>query len=305
VLALSYQWQRRLEKLKSILRGPFGGGNEQPRPKLCPACGSLVGITATRCHECGTNLRFSLAAVSKGLSGVFGGNAPVSTLLLILNLIMFGITWLVGMKLGENTGGLNILWGMNGEALYRLGMSIPFRYDDHALYRFFTAEYLHGGLLHIGMNMLVLMDIGPLVEETYGSARYFFFYTVAGLCGALLSATLSSHPSVGASGAILGMAGVLIAMTGRSSSIQMQQMRSRLISWVVTLFAIGFLFQGLRTDNWAHLGGIASGFVLGKIFADRQPLNSKERNTAYALGWLAAAAVATSFVFMILHFNRQ
>jgi rhomboid protease GluP len=304
-LALPYRWQWRLERWKNSLRGLFGGGDQQPRPKLCPACGSLVGITATRCHECGTSLRFSLAAMSKGLSGVFGGNAPVSTLLLIANLIMFGVTWLVGMRLGENSGGFNILLGMNGEALYRLGMSIPFRYDDYSWYRFFTSEYLHGGLLHIGMNMLVLMDIGPLVEEAYGSARYFFFYTVAGLCGALLSATLSSHPSVGASGAILGMAGVLIAMTGRSSGIQMQQMRSRLISWVVTIFAIGFMFSGLRTDNWAHLGGIAAGFVLGKVFADRQQVTPKERNTAYALGWLAAAAVATSFVFMILHFNRQ
>ena len=304
-MALPYRWQWRLERWKNSLRGLFGGGDQQPRPKLCPACGSLVGITATRCHECGTSLRFSLAAMSKGLSGVFGGNAPVSTLLLIANLIMFGVTWLVGMRLGENSGGFNILLGMNGEALYRLGMSIPFRYDDYSWYRFFTSEYLHGGLLHIGMNMLVLMDIGPLVEEAYGSARYFFFYTVAGLCGALLSATLSSHPSVGASGAILGMAGVLIAMTGRSSGIQMQQMRSRLISWVVTIFAIGFMFSGLRTDNWAHLGGIAAGFVLGKVFADRQQVTPKERNTAYALGWLAAAAVATSFVFMILHFNRQ
>jgi len=304
-LALPYRWQVRLDRWKNSARGLFGGGNEQPRPKLCPACGSLVGITATRCHECGTSLRFSLAAISKGLSGVFGGNAPVSTLLLIVNLIMFGVTWLVGMKLGENTGGLNILWGMNPEALYRLGENIPFRYDDHAWYRFFTSEYLHGGLLHIGMNMLILMDIGPLVEEAYGSARFFFFYTVSGLCGALLSATLSSHPSVGASGAILGIAGVLIAMTGRSSGIQMQQMRSRLISWVVTIFAIGFMFQGLRTDNWAHLGGIAGGFVLGKIFADRQPQNSKERNMAYALGWLAVAAVATGFVFMILRFNQQ
>jgi hypothetical protein len=62
-LALPYQWQYRFERWKAALRGVFAGGNQQPRPKLCPSCGSLVGISATRCHNCGTNLKFSMAGV--------------------------------------------------------------------------------------------------------------------------------------------------------------------------------------------------------------------------------------------------
>src|SRR5438105_6821478 len=70
------------------MRG-FFGGEQQPRPKLCPVCGALVGINATRCHECGANLRFSLAALGKKLSGVFGDNeAPITTALLIANISM-------------------------------------------------------------------------------------------------------------------------------------------------------------------------------------------------------------------------
>src|SRR6267378_3747045 len=66
-LALPYRWQWRVEKWKNAMRGFFGGGDQQPRPKICPACGTLVGISATRCHECGTSLRFSLAALTKKL----------------------------------------------------------------------------------------------------------------------------------------------------------------------------------------------------------------------------------------------
>jgi len=56
-------------------------------------------------------------------------------------------------------------------------------------------------------------------------------------------------------------------------------------------------------DNKAHLAGLASGFVLGKIFADRQPMNVRERQIANALGWLAGIAVIVSFAFMILHYR--
>jgi hypothetical protein len=56
-------------------------------------------------------------------------------------------------------------------------------------------------------------------------------------------------------------------------------------------------------DNYAHFGGLASGFVLGKIFADREPMNSAERQTALVLGWIAGMAIVGSFALMILHYR--
>jgi membrane protease YdiL (CAAX protease family) len=83
----------------------------------------------------------------------------------------------------------------------------------------------------------------------------------------------------------------------------MRELRSRLISWVVTIFVMGLLFTGMRTDNWAHAGGLAAGFVLGKMFADRQPLNGSEKTRGYALGWLAGAVILASVLFMVLHYR--
>src|SRR2546430_6156555 len=132
-LALPYRWQWRVERGKNSMRG-FFGGEQQPRPKICPACGALVGISATRCHECGASLRFSLAALSKKLSSVFGEQeTPVTSALLVANILMFGISW-VALVNEVGGGGFRILWGMGGETVYRLGASHPFpvfRSEEH------------------------------------------------------------------------------------------------------------------------------------------------------------------------------
>ena len=302
-LALSYVWQRRLERWKSFVRGFFGGGGEQqPRPQICPACGSLVGITATRCHVCGTSLRFSLAALSKKFSGIFGEHeAPVTSALLIANFVMLGVSWLAYAAVGRG-GGLTILWGLSGEPQYRLGASYgPAIFFLNEWWRLVTAMFLHGGLIHIGFNMMALMQFGPAIEELYGSARYLFIYVFTGAFGFLLSA-FTGHFSLGASGALLGLVGVMLAVTSKRGGAYMRDLRSRLISSVVILFVLGF--SGfMAMDNWAHGGGLAAGFILGKVFADRQPMNAGERRRAYILGWLAGLVIVASFVFMIVHYR--
>src|SRR3981189_4017839 len=124
-----------------------------------------------------------MAAVNRILAEVFSGRAPVTTAMLVANLMMFGIEWMAPAAQGKG-GGLSILWGMGGEATYRLGMSAPYGiYVQHQWYRLITAMFLHGGLIHIGFNMMSLMQLGPALEELYRSARYFFLVIVTGRFG--------------------------------------------------------------------------------------------------------------------------
>ena len=299
-MALPYHWQRRLERWKNSLRGIFGG-DQAPRPKLCPACGSLVGITATRCHECGTSLTFSLAAITKKLPVVSNLESPVSTVLLGLNFFLFAIQLMFTIQAG-GAGGMNILWRLDGISSFRLGACYGESvFLDHQWWRLITAMFLHGGLIHIGFNMMTLMQFGPAVEELYGAPRFLFLYTITGAVGFFFSA-LRGHFSLGASGALLGIIGAVLAVTTRRGGAYMRDLRTRLISSLVFLFALG-IFGGIGIDNWAHGGGLAAGFLLGKLFVDRAPMNNAEKQGAQILGWLASLAIVASFVLMLLHFR--
>jgi len=98
----------------------------------------------------------------------------------------------------------------------------------------------------------------------------------------------------------MGMIGLLLAIAQRRGGAAMSALRSQLIRWVVYIFILGFLLRA--TDNAAHLGGLAAGFALGKIFADREPVTAEERKRAYALGWLAVLVIVASFAAMLAGF---
>ena len=297
-MALPYRWQWRIERWKSALRGFFGGGEQQPRPKVCPACGALVGITATRCHECGSGINFSMAAASRKLAGFFGGRAPVTSVLLIVNILFYGISLAMTAQAG---GGFSLFGGISGQALNTLGASRIDLILQGQWFRLVTAMFLHGSLIHIGSNMMVLLDIGPTLEELYGSPRYLFLYVFTGMFSFVVSA-LFGHLAVGASGALMGLIGLMLAITTKRGGVHMKVMRSRLLTWVVIIFLIGFSLPGV--DNAAHFGGLAAGFVLGKLFADREPLAGAEWQRAQALGWLAGLIVVGSFAMMLKQFVK-
>jgi rhomboid protease GluP len=245
-----------------------------------------------------------MAAVSKRFAGVFGGRAPVTTAVVILNFLMFAVSLMGTMQAGA-AGGLSILFGLDSGTLYRLGALWTPSIEQGEAYRLVMAMFLHGGLIHIGFNTMVLMDVGPVVEEVYGSARFLFLYILTGISGFAVSAfTPFRHGpvlAIGASGAIMGLVGIMIAITTKRGGAAMQALRSKLVSWVVSVFVMGFILR--IVDNWAHFGGLAAGFLLGKLFADREPMNPGEVKMAQTLGWVAGLVVLVSFASMVWHFK--
>jgi rhomboid protease GluP len=286
------------------MSGFFGGG-KQGRPQLCPSCGTLVGANATRCHQCGANLTFSMAAASRSLGNLLPATAPATYGILGFSCLLYIVSLLATIRTNglqpPSGGGIFALFGIgsiDGSVLTHFGMSYPMPVDLIQPWRLVMAVFLHGSLMHIVFNMWVLMDIGPQLEELYGSARFIFIYVATGIAGYVLSSSLSGHPSMGGSGALLGLIGVLLAITTGRRSAGMQMLRSQVIRWLIYLAIWGFLARGM-VDNYAHFGGLVAGFGLGKIMADRPPGSPEERNRANALGWATAIIVIASVAFMM------
>jgi rhomboid protease GluP len=310
-MPIPVRWRYKLDRWRNEIQGKFTSRSPSPqRPRLCPACGTLVGASATRCHQCGASMSFSLAAASNSLSKLMPHGATVTYTILGLDILIYGLSLLMTIQrsggIDAPSGGLGgllrTLGGIDGTILQRMGMSMPawFAVNDFAQpWRLVMAVFLHGSLIHIGFNMMALTNIGPLVEEIYGSARYLFVFVVTGAVG-FVASSIFGHASVGASGSIFGLVGLLIAFTGSRQSAGARMLRGQLISSVVGMAVLGLLMPGI--DNFAHGGGFVAGYLLGRLIPDRQPADASEKRTAHVMGWAAALVVAASFILMVINY---
>lgn len=158
--------------------------------------------------------------------------------------------------------------GMTEDAVYMLehgAMYVPYMVEKGEYYRMFTSMFLHFGISHLINNMVTLVIIGRNVEPVVGKIRFFLIYFVSGLGGNLLSyigeVTMGDYAvSAGASGAIFGLTGSLLALTmiyrGRVGQVTLRDM----IIMIGFSLYLGFTSQGV--DNLAHVGGLISGFLV-------------------------------------------
>ncbi len=140
-------------------------------------------------------------------------------------------------------------------------------------WRLFSATILHAGLLHLGFNMFALYQMGGIAERFYGNSQFLIIYLLAGLFGSLASLFFSASEavSVGASGAVFGVSGAILAavVTARH---KLPPVLVTSMSQSMLLFVGYSLFMGFTTsfvDNSAHIGGLAAGFVTAWIMVER------------------------------------
>lgn len=202
------------------------------------------------------------ATVGSTLAGIFGFRAGyrVTPLLLWLNLLMYALLAVAGRNFWQPTAATLVQWGSNFSPLTLHGQP----------WRLLTSAFLHGGVAHLLMNMTSLVFLGLLTERLTGSRRLLLLYLLCGVAGSLASLWWHAQGvnSVGASGAIFGLYGVLLATLLRRPGAFSRPQRYTVGLFVLYLLA-GSLAGGLQTyttDNAAHIGGLVTGAVLGAAF---------------------------------------
>lgn len=168
-----------------------------------------------------------------------------------------------------------------------------------------TANWLHGGLLHILFNMLALRTLIPLVIKEFGVARMFSLYTLTGMAGFLLSYVGNVNLTIGASSGICGLIGALLYF-GKSRGGQWgRSVYKETIGWVISLVLFGFIFSGI-INNWSHAGGLLSGIVLGWIFGynEKRRENNFDKILAISFAFITVCLLSKAVIegFLLIYF---
>ncbi|HHV65498.1 MAG TPA: rhomboid family intramembrane serine protease [Peptococcaceae bacterium] len=172
----------------------------------------------------------------------------VTYTLIFINLVIFILMTIAG---GTTNYMVLILFGAKVNPLIEAGQ----------YWRLFTCIFIHIGFTHLLFNTYALIALGKFTEYLFGHKKYLFVYIFCGLCGSLFSYFFSPSISAGASGAIFGLLGSLVGYGWRNAFLwQSGLITNLLIVLGINLF-LGFVFPGI--DNYAHLGGLLGGLLLG------------------------------------------
>ncbi|MBW4618702.1 MAG: rhomboid family intramembrane serine protease [Cyanosarcina radialis HA8281-LM2] len=194
--------------------------------------------------------------------------------IICLNLLVFALEKRAGVS--ENFGDIK-----NIEILYRLGALVPEVVWQGEWWRLLTATFLHYGWLHLSLNMLGLYFLGAFVESALGIWRYLLAYLISGV-GSMLVITLVAvvaapqEPQivVGASGAIMGMIGVMAAILLQGWRKEKSRLAAKRLRAVLFIIGLQVVFDA-TTPHVSGLGHM-SGLILGFLTASLLPLNFKK-----------------------------
>lgn len=224
--------------------------------------------------------------------------APATYVLLAINLAVF-----LAMLLSPGINEWAFAWGSNfGEAELGYG----------EWWRVLTSTFIHNGFLHFATNMWCLWNLGLLGEPLLGSWGLIGVYALTGIGGSLLSTAVHVHVlSVGASGAIFGLAGVLIMLLNSPllpvPRQELQRLRRSVIWFAVLNFVIGggvwLARTRLQIDNMAHLGGFLSGLALGVPLVPRVGAPREQFLLRQRLGFGGGAFLLLLFAYGIFRYN--
>ena len=238
--------------------------------------------------------------------------APATYLLVAINCAVY--LWMVAHGVSAKEP--------SESALLHYGANSPWLVLHGQWFRLVTATFVHVGLLHIATNMWCLWNLGMLGEPLLGPFGTIAIYLLTGAAGNLLSmafsvvATLLTRDprmllqvGAGASGAVFGIAGILIVLLSNKRLPfpwrDLQALRRRVIQFAAINLVIGiganFLPVGISIDNFAHIGGFLSGLALGLPLVPRMTAGRDRYLRRQKITFAAACFGLSLFGYLIVH----
>ncbi|WEK61510.1 MAG: rhomboid family intramembrane serine protease [Candidatus Microbacterium colombiense] len=256
---------------------------------ICPECQTQAAVGVI-CPECMQEQRKNRTPAQKRAERRWGNRGSVAAVRSgrpIVTYVLLAVTSFIGL--------VQLIPGLDGPIKQALWFYAPYLYPNlFALpfepWRLMTALFVHGGFVHLALNMLALWMLGQSLEPMLGRARYLALYLISGLGGSVMVALIApGNPTVGASGAIFGlMAGLLII--GRHIGANV----TGILVILGINFAFGFFAGGI---SWqAHLGGAIVGALIAFIYTRTR---RREQRTWQIVLLSATVVLLLAVVFLV------
>ncbi len=261
----------------------------------CPQCGkdfeSNYGdwTASLNCPECDERLaQMARAGIPASGQALVSPSFLITTGLIGLNVLVFAIMVLRGVSPFLPSPQQAIAFGADFGPLTLNGQ----------WWRLVTSMFVHFGIVHIGLNMWCLWNLGRAAEQLMGRASYLLAYFVSGLFASIVS--VYWHPmaaGAGASGAIFGMAGVLVSYVYLKKTPAHLQINSRMLGSLGTFIAYNLAFGALPgISNAAHIGGLVMGLAVGAVLPAAGASEDARRTRLSVVAVFAAIALVGSAI---------
>jgi rhomboid protease GluP len=212
--------------------------------------------------------------------------------IITVNIAMFVVSLIVSG--GGMAGGFNPLHVLSPSTrgLAALGATGTLLVRDIGWWTLVSANYLHGGVLHLFFNMVALYQIAPLITQLFGTHRFFAIYTLSGICGFLASTIMGVPITVGASAALCGLIGAALYYGRSRGGLFGRAIYKQIGMWALFIVVSGFMIP--RVNNSAHIGGMAAGALIAAMLG----YHEKSRENRFHRS-LAGACIAITILALL------
>ena len=291
----------------------FRDGNKSNGLKVCPGCRNLVRDEEF-CPLCARRLR-PQGGVRGLAKRIFSRPDAMTRILLGMIVVVFILQFVADFFLplsyhDRGGGGLFSFLTNNGVTYIRMGSNFHLLVLAwHEYWRWVTYCFLHLGILHILFNGWAFWDLGRIAERLWGAKQVFATFILTGIVGGAFSFGAGIYifgrasNSLGASGAICGILGLLLGSYYRNKYHVGEYLGAQLVRWAVYIIAFGL---AIGADNAAHIGGMLSGAVLGYFLLPSKSTKNFARDSRIwtVLAVLSFVLLLASVVMAILFYSK-
>jgi rhomboid protease GluP len=272
---------------------------------LCPNCRRLVSRDEPVCPHCGHSRPGAAWKQLPALRGLVDGDQLIRTIIAV-NIVFFIATLLFNARrIGLSMNPLQML-APDSTSLLQLGATGSLPIDQaHRWWTLLSANYLHGGLLHLFFNMVALRQIAALISREFGPQRMFSIYTLSGVAGFYISYLAQVAFTIGASAAVCGLIGAAIYYGKSRGGVYGRAVYRQLGGWAIAIFIFGVIVPGI--NNWGHAGGMAAGVLaaLAMGYTEKRPTTFLHKMvfsaclaaTVLVLVWALTSGIYYRFIF--------